>query len=117
MHELGITRNVVAIVGERAQGQKVLRVTLEVGRLSGMLPDAIRFYFDVCSKGTPLEGATLQIVDVEKKYWDDFALTKDLYLFLGTVYESHAKNYPNPFVIIGTFHPKPVEYNPQGTLF
>ena len=55
--------------------------------------------------------------DVRKKYWDDFALTKDLYLFLGTVYESHAKNYPNPFVIIGTFHPKPVEYNPQGRMF
>ena len=55
--------------------------------------------------------------DVRKKYWDDFALTKDLYLFLGTVYESHAKNYPNPFVIIGTFHPKPVKYNPQRTLF
>ena len=65
MHELGITRNVVAIVGERAQGQKVLRVTLEVGRLSGMFPDAIRFCFDVCSKGTALEGAELQIVDVE----------------------------------------------------
>ena len=67
MHELGITRNVVVIVGERAQGQKVLRVTLEVGRLSGMFPDAIRFYFDVCSKGTPLKGATLQIVDVEDR--------------------------------------------------
>ena len=65
MDEPGITRNVVAIVGERAQGQKVLRVTLEVGRLSGMFPDAIRFCFDVRSKGTPLVGATLQIVDVE----------------------------------------------------
>ena len=43
--------------------------------------------------------------DVKKKYWNDFAQTKDLYFFLGTVFESHAKNYPNPFVIIGTFHP------------
>ena len=65
MHELGITRNVVAIVSERARGQKVLRVTLEVGRLSGMFAEAIRFCFDICSKGTPLEGAALQIVDVE----------------------------------------------------
>ena len=65
MHELGITRNIVAIVGERSHGQKVLRVTLEVGRLSGMLPDAIRFCFDICSRGTPLEGAALQIIDVE----------------------------------------------------
>ena len=65
MHELGITRNVVSIVSERAAGQKVLRVTLEVGRLSGMLSDAIRFCFDICAQGTPLEGATLQIIDVE----------------------------------------------------
>ena len=64
MHELSITRSVVGIVSERAQGQKVLRVTLEVGRLSGMWSEAIRFCFDLCTKGTPLEGATLQIVDV-----------------------------------------------------
>ena len=63
MHELGITRNIVAIVSERAQGQQVLRVTLEVGRLSGMFADAIRFCFDVCSKGTPLADATLEIID------------------------------------------------------
>jgi len=65
MHELGITRNVVSIVSERAQGQKVLRVTLEVGRLSGMLPEAIRFCFDVCSQGTPVQGALLEIVEIE----------------------------------------------------
>lgn len=58
--------------------------------------------------------------DVRKKYWNDFALTKDLYLFLGTVFESHAKNYPNPFVIIGTFHPtfpKSAKPEPQLKLF
>ena len=57
---------------------------------------------------------------VKKKYWDDFALTKDIYFFLGTVYESHAKNYPNPFVIIGTFHPpfpKPIKVESQLKLF
>ena len=65
MHELGITRSVVSIVSERAQGQKVLRVTLEVGRLSGMLPEAIRFCFDVCARGTLLEGAALHIIEPE----------------------------------------------------
>lgn len=65
MHELGITRNIVSIVSDKAQGQKVLSVTLEVGQLSGMLSDAIRFCFDICAQGTVLEGATLQIVDVE----------------------------------------------------
>jgi len=65
MHELGITRNIVAIVSERSRGQQVLRVTLEVGRLSGMFAEAIRFCFDVCSKGTPLADATLEINEVE----------------------------------------------------
>jgi hypothetical protein len=45
--------------------------------------------------------------DVKKKYLDDFAKTKDLYLFLGTTREFHLIA-PNPFVIIGTFHPKKV---------
>lgn len=65
MHELGITRNVVAIVGEQAAGRRVLRVTLEVGRLSGLMADAIRFCFDVCTADTPLAGAVLEIVEPE----------------------------------------------------
>ncbi|WP_114751345.1 hypothetical protein [Pleomorphovibrio marinus] len=48
----------------------------------------------------------LACADVRKKYFDDFARTKDLYLFLGTT-KLHHNTAPNPFVIIGTFHPKP----------
>jgi len=45
------------------------------------------------------------VADVRKKYFDDFAKTKDLHLFLGT---SQVHHFPsrNPFMIIGTFHPK-----------
>jgi len=43
--------------------------------------------------------------DVRKKYFDDFSKTKDLYLYLGTTRDFHLIA-PNPFVIIGTFHPK-----------
>lgn len=43
--------------------------------------------------------------DVRRKYFDDFAKTKDLYFFLGTTREFHLIA-PNPFIIIGTFHPK-----------
>lgn len=46
--------------------------------------------------------------DVKKRYFDDFAKTKDLYLFLGTTRVHHLRA-PNPFVIIGTFHPKKIE--------
>lgn len=46
----------------------------------------------------------LAVEDVRKKYFDDFAKTKDLYLFLGTT-QVHHFTAPNPFIIIGTFHP------------
>ncbi len=45
------------------------------------------------------------IEDVRKKYFEDFAKTKDLYLFLGTSQLFHFRSH-NPFMIIGTFHPK-----------
>ncbi|HRN25955.1 MAG TPA: hypothetical protein PL018_04900 [Ignavibacteriaceae bacterium] len=43
--------------------------------------------------------------DVKKKYFDDFAKTKDYYFFLGTT-KRHHLIAPNPFVIIGDFRPK-----------
>jgi len=42
---------------------------------------------------------------VKQKYFNDFAKTKDLYFFLGTT-QRHHYTAPNPFIIIGTFHPK-----------
>lgn len=65
MHELGITQNIVAIVQSHAGTRKVRRVKLEIGRLSAILPDAVRFCFDVCAEGTVLQGAVLEIVEVE----------------------------------------------------
>lgn len=64
MHELGITRNIVAIVAEHANGAKVQRVSLEIGKLSAIMPDAVRFCFDVCCQGTVLEGAKLEIIEI-----------------------------------------------------
>lgn len=65
MHELGITRNIVAIVDEAARGRRVLRVTLEVGKLSGVETSAIAFCFDIVARGTALDGATLVINEIE----------------------------------------------------
>ena len=62
MHELGVTRNIVAIVGEAARGRRVVRITLEVGALAGVLPDALAFCFDAVTQGTAIEGAVLDIV-------------------------------------------------------
>lgn len=63
MHELGITRNVVAICAEHAGAAQVMRVTLEIGKLAAVMPDAIRFCFDICAQGTVVEGATLDIIE------------------------------------------------------
>jgi len=57
---------------------------------------------------------TKAIADVRKKYFDDLVKTKNLHFFLGTTFEFHLRNAPNPFIIIGTFHPK-IEI--QGKLF
>ncbi|BBP04288.1 putative hydrogenase nickel incorporation protein HypA [Sulfuriferula plumbiphila] len=61
MHELSITRNIVAIVSEHAAGQRVTRVRLQIGQLSAIMPEAIRFCFDLCAAGTLAEGAKLEI--------------------------------------------------------
>lgn len=65
MHELGITRNIVAIVCEKAKTDRVTRVTIAIGKLSAVLPQAVRFCFDVVSRGTVLEGAELEIIEIE----------------------------------------------------
>ncbi len=45
------------------------------------------------------------IQKVREKYFDNFAKTKDVYLFLGTTKANHA-TAKNPFIIIGVFYPK-----------
>ncbi|MBS1753567.1 MAG: hypothetical protein KF741_13180 [Ferruginibacter sp.] len=59
---------------------------------------------------------TKACADVKYKYFNDFAKTKDLHLYLGTAQTYHLVS-PNPFLVIGTFHPKFPKVNPQGSLF
>ena len=61
MHELSITQSVVDTVNERMAGQRVVSLRLEVGRLSGVVPDAMRFCFELVTDKTVLEGARLDI--------------------------------------------------------
>jgi hydrogenase nickel incorporation protein HypA/HybF len=61
MHELSIAESVVEAVLERTGGATVSCVRLRVGRLSGVVPDALRFCFELATAGTPLEGCTLQL--------------------------------------------------------
>ncbi len=61
MHELGITQSIVDACNEEAGGARVARVTVEVGCLSGVLPEAMRFCYALCAEGTALAGSELDI--------------------------------------------------------
>lgn len=62
-----------------------------------------QLYWNCLAKHEGIEAKAVE--DVKKKYFDDFAKTKDLHLFLGTS-QLHHFTGRNPFMIIGTFHPK-----------
>ena len=64
MHELALTESVVQLVRERLGDRRVVRVRLEIGRMMAVVPDAMRFCFDVCCRGTPLDGARLEIDEI-----------------------------------------------------
>lgn len=68
MHEVGITRNIVEIAEEHARREGaagVRSVTVEIGTLSGVVPEAVEFCFTACARGTLLEGAALHIERVQ----------------------------------------------------
>lgn len=67
MHELSLLENVREILESHAQSQhftKVTRVTLEIGKLSCVEAEALRFGFDVVMKDSLAEGAELVMTEV-----------------------------------------------------
>jgi hydrogenase nickel incorporation protein HypA/HybF len=64
MHEMSLCENIREIIEEQAREDgfsRVNRVWLEVGPLSCVEPDALRFGFDVVMRGSVAEGAALEI--------------------------------------------------------
>jgi hydrogenase nickel incorporation protein HypA/HybF len=64
MHELSITCSIVELVANTAKGRKVHRVTVEIGQLSGVMPDSIALWFPEVARGTEVENASLDICEV-----------------------------------------------------
>ena len=67
MHELALTEGIVDIVrSEHAKGgfQRVLAIRLRIGEFSGVIPECLREFFPIASKGPPAEGAELEIETV-----------------------------------------------------
>ncbi|MCW0213073.1 MAG: hydrogenase maturation nickel metallochaperone HypA [Pseudonocardia sp.] len=64
MHELSVTQGVVDAVVDALPGRRITRVDLDIGALSGVEPEALRFCFDLVTAGTGLEGAELVIAEL-----------------------------------------------------
>lgn len=68
MHEVTIVKSFVDTTQKFAEDhgiQKVERVTLSVGALTGAVPKYIRMYYDDIAAGTRLEGSELVIDFIE----------------------------------------------------
>lgn len=63
VHELAVLRSIVDAVSEHAREHVVTRVSLGVGVLSGVSPQALEFCFELATRGTVLAGAEL-VIDV-----------------------------------------------------
>lgn len=68
MHEMGIATEIVRIVIESIPAQmagcKVACVNLKVGKLAAVVPQSLRFCFEIVAKETPAEGARLEIQEI-----------------------------------------------------
>lgn len=61
MHEVALCRAVVATVAGRADGRAVTRVSLRVGHLRQVVPEALDLAWQAVTDGTDLAGSTLDV--------------------------------------------------------
>ncbi len=64
MHEMSITQGIIELCLDSAGGRRVSSIDIEIGELSSVVPEAIEFCFDACSRETLLEGARLNIIRI-----------------------------------------------------
>lgn len=67
MHEMSLCEGIRTIVEDQARAHgfaQVRRLRLEIGRFAGVEKDALAFAFDVVMRGSPAEGAALEMIDL-----------------------------------------------------
>lgn len=69
MHELSICEGIIEVATDALEHlarplPSIARVTVRIGRLTAVVPDSLRHYFDLLTPGTVLEGAALVIEDI-----------------------------------------------------
>ena len=69
MHEMGIAMQIVEIatssIPDDIENAQVEKVNLKIGKLAAVVPDSLRFCFDIVVKDTPLKGAKLVIKEID----------------------------------------------------
>jgi hydrogenase nickel incorporation protein HypA/HybF len=72
MHELSIAMRVIDLAAghlRAAGGGRVAAVRLRVGRLAGVVPDALRSALAMAARGTAFEAAAIEIDEVPVRIW------------------------------------------------
>jgi len=72
MHEMALAEGVLQIVQDAAKREgfrRVRAVWLEIGRLSSVEPEAMRFCFDAVTRHSVADGAQLEIVETPGAAW------------------------------------------------
>ena len=68
MHEMGMALQIAEIAGaaipEHLKGVGVAGVNIRAGKLTAIVPESLRFCFEIAVKGTALDGAALRIEEV-----------------------------------------------------
>jgi hydrogenase nickel incorporation protein HypA/HybF len=64
MHELSIASAICATAERHAEGRRVTVVSVRVGRMRQVVPDSLRFSFDICARDTVCEGARLELAEI-----------------------------------------------------
>jgi hydrogenase nickel incorporation protein HypA/HybF len=70
VHEYPVTLEIIRIAGETAKAknaQRVDKIALVIGDLSGYVGESVHMYFDEISKGTVCEGCRLEITRIRPK--------------------------------------------------
>jgi hydrogenase nickel incorporation protein HypA/HybF len=61
---MSITQGIIELCLDHAAGRRVISLDVEIGELSSVVPEAIEFCFEACSRDTTLEGAHLNIIRI-----------------------------------------------------
>jgi hydrogenase nickel incorporation protein HypA/HybF len=72
MHEMSLAEGVLQLVEETARRENASRVkavVLEIGRLSSVEPEALKFCFAAVTRGSIVGEAVLEIVEVPGAGW------------------------------------------------